>query len=307
VISIACLVNEQVRQETHSWAPFLATPEKVAPLLHRAMAALVGGDGPAPARSLVRAEAIALVHFFTHVFGALEYDAIRDAVKPALGIAIWTHLPPRRRDAVLAANPKLAKLWKKQAGAVDPLAASFLWRLLQLASEVALSLTAAPFPPGEVAFLARCLEFFVDLEAAALSRRFFNTLLDASHLLVHFSSAAVVRDAAAGTLLRQLLDMLRFYAGFEINDFTGEAMTENETVARHYDQIRDLQRLAFSSFRDDLHDLALSSAGTIDTRAALLSHLGDLDPVDLERLAQELGVVSPDTAPCVFSVAPSPL
>lgn len=40
---------------------------------------------------------------------------------------------------------------------------------------------------------------------------------------------------------RQLLDMLRFYAGFEINDFTGEAMTESQTVARHYEQLKDLQ------------------------------------------------------------------
>ena len=39
----------------------------------------------------------------------------------------------------------------------------------------------------------------------------------------------------------QLLDMLKFYAGFEINEQTGEALTDTEMMIMHYDRITSLQ------------------------------------------------------------------
>lgn len=41
--------------------------------------------------------------------------------------------------------------------------------------------------------------------------------------------------------MSQLLDMLKFYTGFEINDQTGNALTENEMTTIHYDRITSLQ------------------------------------------------------------------
>lgn len=42
-------------------------------------------------------------------------------------------------------------------------------------------------------------------------------------------------------MMSQLLDMLKFYTGFEINDQTGNALTENEMTTIHYDRITSLQ------------------------------------------------------------------
>lgn len=39
----------------------------------------------------------------------------------------------------------------------------------------------------------------------------------------------------------QLLDMLKFYTGFEINDQTGNALTQKEMTNLHYDRITSLQ------------------------------------------------------------------
>lgn len=39
----------------------------------------------------------------------------------------------------------------------------------------------------------------------------------------------------------QLLDMLKFYTGFEINDQTGNALTQKEMTTLHYDRITSLQ------------------------------------------------------------------
>ena len=41
--------------------------------------------------------------------------------------------------------------------------------------------------------------------------------------------------------------MLKFYAGFEINDQTGEALTDHEMTDIHYDSITSLQVTVFFS------------------------------------------------------------
>ena len=39
----------------------------------------------------------------------------------------------------------------------------------------------------------------------------------------------------------QLLEVLKFYAGFEINEQTGEALTDDEMIDIHYNRITSLQ------------------------------------------------------------------
>lgn len=51
-------------------------------------------------------------------------------------------------------------------------------------------------------------------------------------------------------VLSQLLDMLKFYTGFEINDQTGNALTENEMTTIHYDRITSLQVKCLQEERD---------------------------------------------------------
>jgi len=88
----------------------------------------------------------------------------------------------------------------------------------------------------------------IDLESQLLTRRFFNTVLDDSHVLVRSRLSALSRrqdddghDGRTGRLFRQLLDVLAFYATFEINEESGEARTDSEMTAIHYDQITSLQ------------------------------------------------------------------
>ena len=53
-------------------------------------------------------------------------------------------------------------------------------------------------------------------------------------------SGLVKRDKE-GHLFRQLLDMFQFYCRFEINDRNGEALTDEEMMANHYNKITKLQ------------------------------------------------------------------
>jgi len=100
----------------------------------------------------------------------------------------------------------------------------------------------------KVRYCERFVELLIDLESQLLTRRFFSTVLDDSHVLVRSRLSALARrqdddgnDAAFGRLFRQLLDVLDVYATFEINEESGEARTDSEMTAIHYDQITSLQ------------------------------------------------------------------
>ncbi|KAG7252563.1 hypothetical protein CRUP_001026, partial [Coryphaenoides rupestris] len=73
----------------------------------------------------------------------------------------------------------------------------------------------------------------------------------------------------------ELLDMLKFYTGFEINDQTGNALTQKEMTTLHYDRITSLQRSAFAHF-PELLDFALSNVAAVDTRESLTKQFGQL-------------------------------
>ena len=105
-------------------------------------------------------------------------------------------------------------------------------------------------------YCERFIELLIDLQSQLLTRRFFNTVLDDSHAIVRSRLSALSHrqdDAdgggGSGRLFRQLLDVLSFYATFEINDETGEARTDSEMTAIHYDEITSLQ-VTLSQYSD---------------------------------------------------------
>lgn len=93
--------------------------------------------------------------------------------------------------------------------------------------------------------------------------------------------------------LLQLLDMLKFYARFEINDETGDALTDHDMTLLHYSKITSLQRAAFAKF-PDLRMFSLANVASVDTRESLKEHFGALDAQSLKNIACYLNLV-PET------------
>ena len=48
-----------------------------------------------------------------------------------------------------------------------------------------------------------------------------------------------------GKLFAQLVDLLQFYEGFEINDHVGTQLNDDEVLQSHYDRLQSFQLLAF--------------------------------------------------------------
>uniref|UniRef100_A0A1B0GP02 RNA helicase aquarius N-terminal domain-containing protein n=1 Tax=Phlebotomus papatasi TaxID=29031 RepID=A0A1B0GP02_PHLPP len=87
--------------------------------------------------------------------------------------------------------------------------------------------------------------------------------------------------------------MLKFYARFEINDETGDALTDHDMTLLHYSKITSLQRAAFAKF-PDLRMFSLANVASVDTRESLKEHFGALDAQSLKNIACYLNLV-PET------------
>lgn len=92
-------------------------------------------------------------------------------------------------------------------------------------------------------------------------------------------------------LFKQLLDRVKFYNKFEIDETTGEARTEHERLEIHYEHLKSLQKGVFKYFRDDLITFALTNIACIDKRDELLKHLESLPHQRLYALAEHLHLV----------------
>ena len=69
--------------------------------------------------------------------------------------------------------------------------------------------------------------------------------------------------------------MLKFYARFEINDQTGDPLTDHDMMQLHYDRITALQKAAFVKYAE-LRRFALTNVASINTREALTKHFESL-------------------------------
>ncbi|KAF6725043.1 Intron-binding protein aquarius [Oryzias melastigma] len=245
----------------------------------------------------LKEETVVLV-FLDHCFNSLEVDLIREQVQQLVSLPMWMCLLPSRLQQELKKVPKLQKFWnliKKKFDQMDADAAeqaikerTFLSALIKKFHGVLMSIP----PTGKYTSLhfhycERFIELIIDLEALLPTRRWFNTVLDDSHLVVRCQLSGLLKRETEGHLFCQLLDMLKFYSGFEINDQTGNALTQKEMTTLHYDKITSLQRAAFSHF-PELNDFAMSNVAAVDTRESLTKHFGHLSPNMLHRVASYL-------------------
>ncbi|XP_008569568.1 PREDICTED: intron-binding protein aquarius [Galeopterus variegatus] len=294
LMSICCMVNEKFRENVPAWETFKKKPDYFPFFFKRILkAALAETDGEFSLH-----EQTVLLLFLDHCFNSLEVDLIRSQVQQLISLPMWMGLQPARLELELKKTPKLRKFWnliKKNDEKMDPEAREqayqerrFLSQLIQKFISVLKSIPLSePVTMDKVHYCERFIELIIDLEALLPTRRWFNTILDDSHLLVHCYLSNLVHREEDGHLFSQLLDMLKFYTGFEINDQTGNALTENEMTTIHYDRITSLQRAAFAHF-PELYDFALSNVAEVDTRESLVKFFGPLSSNTLHQVASYL-------------------
>ncbi|XP_054826710.1 RNA helicase aquarius isoform X2 [Eublepharis macularius] len=294
LMSICCMVNEKFRENVPAWETFKRKPEHF-PFFFKCVleASLAENDS-----GFSLQEQTILLLFLDHCFNSLEVDLIRSQVQQLISLPMWMGLQPARLELELKKTPKLRKFWnliKKNDEKMDENTRIqaykerlFLSQLIQKFISVLKSIPiSGSLSMDKLHYCERFIELMIDLEALLPTRRWFNTILDDSHIVVHCYLSSLAKRDKEGHLFCQLLDMLKFYTGFEINDQTGNALTENEMTTIHYDRITSLQRAAFAHF-PELYDFALSNVSAVDTRDSLVKLFGPLSPNTLHQVASYL-------------------
>ncbi|XP_057199883.1 RNA helicase aquarius isoform X3 [Triplophysa rosa] len=294
LMSICCIINEKFRENVPAWEVFKKAPEHFPQFFKCVMEACLSGEQ----FGLSLREQTVLLLFLDHCFNSLEVDLIREQVQKLVSLPMWMCLIPTRLQQELKKVPKLHKFWnliKKNYEKMDAkeseqakMERTFLAELIKKFLLVLRSIPALGSVSMEkVHYCERFIEFMIDLEALLPTRRWFNTVQDDAHLVVNCQLSHLTQREEEGHLFCQLLDMLKFYTGFEINDQTGTALTEKEMTTLHYDRITSLQRAAFAHF-PELNDFALSNVAAVDTRESLTKQFGHLSSNTLHRVSAYL-------------------
>ncbi|EDV30219.2 uncharacterized protein Dana_GF23169 [Drosophila ananassae] len=295
LMSIVIMANEKFRERVEVWTVFEKLPEQYPSFFRHVLESCLPADGGKEAKSSLR-ERTALLMFLNHCFNSMEIELCREQAKRLVSLSMWHCLQPRRREQELREVPEWRKYWKRLLKKEKDIKPEVLWERHFMQNLIIDFLNILESIPAEgpvkanvVHYCERFLEFIIDLEALLPTRRFFNTVLDDCHLIVRALLSPLVRREE-GKLFGQLLDMLKFYTRFEINDVTGNSLTDHDMTQLHYKKITSLQRAVFAKF-PSLRVFALSNVATVDKRESLEQHFGGLDGDGLRQIATFLNLV----------------
>lgn len=299
VMSIVFMCNEKFRERVDTWATFQKQPAHFSGFFQKILEFSLTDVEFTPSNAK---QQTALILFLNHCFNSMEVELCRNQTKKLVSLGMWECLQPKRREAELNATPQWKKFWKKLQKKEKPeqkqqlqFERFFLQRLIVKFIKVLEGIPAEGSVNIEsTRYCERFLELMIDLEALLPTRRFFNTVLDDCHLVVRCALAPLIQREE-GQLFLQLLDTLKFYSRFEINDETGDALTDHDMTQTHYKKITSLQRVAFAKF-PGLKMFALTNVASVDTREKLRSHFDSLDSESLKKIAIYLNLVPDENA-----------
>ena len=303
IMSIVLMVNQKFREKVNAWQTFKSSPHHFATFIKNVCKLSLSTF-----KTLNMREQTSLLIFLIHCFNSVETDLIRETIKKYASFPIWVCLSDARRETEFKKSPKLRKYWnllKKKDAQLDEASLEeinferrFLFlmikQFIEFLSSIPNSEECTELDQGQQATVHYCerfLEFLTDLEALLPTRRFFNALLSDTQVVIICRKSNLCQRKKEGHLFAQLLETLSFYERFEIDDITGEALTNQEMIKKHYDRLTRLQSLAFKHF-PDLKELYLSNIASIDKRESLIRIFDQLSNENLQEFMKILQIES---------------
>ncbi|KAH7056430.1 aquarius, isoform CRA_c [Linnemannia elongata] len=291
VLSIVLMINEKFRSRVGAWSAFEESPEHFPALFEQVLRRCLQESDLKLKRYLVV--------FMINCFQSLENPLIRSECMRLVSLSTWHSLVSEaKREVEFKEYPQLLKFWKhleKKFDANDEKQqekAVFerTWLSEMMKGFVQILESIEQDEEEKIAYCERFMEFLIDLEAQLPTRRYFNTLVEDHQIVAICKLSKFASNKESGVLFSQLLDILAFYTGFEINGHTGLALTKEEMTEIHAARLSKLQRIAFAEFREELMDLAMSNLRAIESREALLKHFENLNQEQLIQLCQLLNI-----------------
>ncbi|KAG5672698.1 hypothetical protein PVAND_002807 [Polypedilum vanderplanki] len=211
LMSIIFLLNEKFRERIEVWKIFDMNSENFPIFFNKClMKCLENFDAEIAKKQIIR-EQTALLVFLNNCFRSMEVEICREQVKKLVSLSIWSCLQPKRREQELNLIPEWRKYWKKLQKRDKPeIKEKLEWERHFLQNLIKKFLNIVEKLPENgsintdvVYYCERFLEFMIDLEALLPTRRFFNTVLDDSHLIVRCQISPLI-GRSEGKLFSQV-------------------------------------------------------------------------------------------------------
>nr|CDS32103.1 intron binding protein aquarius [Hymenolepis microstoma] len=316
IISVCAMVNQKARERVPLWQCFLDSPDQFGLLIYRVIEMII--DDPIDPSLLnpvnnseskqkceeqkkCLTEHIVLITFLSHCFTNLaEVGVLRRCLKDIYCLAVWRHLQPERLEKELSNAPsryrKLLKKLEKNVASLEPkeferlikqraFVANFIDKFLVIIEQLS---SHKDLDPVLAHYLHRSLLLLIDLSSLLLTRRFLMILMDDRHTVIRCQNCVLYQPEgkSEGSLFSELVDIYAFYAQFQVDSTTGEAVDAKQLDHRHCAQINKLQLAVFSESREGIfRDFAVSNPAAFETKEKLTDFLRQLSTDQLVKLA----------------------
>ncbi|KRZ07965.1 Intron-binding protein aquarius, partial [Trichinella zimbabwensis] len=299
VMSILVMANEKIRECVPLWPIFFTREKEFEKFFTRVLEISLDDE------LLTIAEQLHVIIFLNHCFTSVEIVSVRSVVQKIISLPMWICLPEAVREQCLNGNMKLKKYWKYSQKQFDKLDEEskrktlFYWRYICDLIKKFLKILHS-IPPEEeqcdlnlIRYCERFLEMLIDMESLLPIRRFLNIILLESRILCYGALSTLVKRHD-GRLFTELLNTLKRCAYFEIDDLTGESLSQKEMTIIHVERITKLQELVFQKYNDKMTIFYLSPISEVDNRKNLFKYFSVLSDEELLNLSADLNLVDPN-------------
>lgn len=304
VMSMIIMVNEKFRENVAAWICFYDRKDAFKGFLGRVLRLKEEG------KALSIAEKTNYLLFMINAFQSLEDEIVSETVLKLVSLKLWLSLSYCRFQMEMCLNPHLIKKWKKMIAKeakeakkrgepFDPsnmLEVKFLRNLIEefleiLDSEVILrkegddeasnlggSDSEKQVDDACLLYCERFMEFLIDMLSQLPTRRYLKAVVgDVAVVSKCHLSALYTHEK--GRLFAQLVDLLQFYEGFEIDDHDGMQLSDDSVLLAHYSRLQAFQLLAFKKI-PKLRDFALANIGSVNKRSDLTKKMSVLSTTE---------------------------
>lgn len=273
-------------------------------------------------KSLIMKERTNLLIFWTHCVNSIECDIVRTNLQKYINPMLWVNISETRREIEFEKDPTYGKFYRAYLRRDQSLkgqeleAAMFQRTFLVKLIHGFLSILES-IPPlntetkdksdedtieedqgmdrklmSRVHYIEKFIDLLIDIESILKTRQFFHPIMEELHLIVRCKNSNLHARITEGHLFRQLLDRLTSYSRFEVDNVTGEQLTDKEMADKHYQKVFKLQRIVFKNFPEKLRKFFVANISSIDSRTELVKHFNTLDKDELVVLCKMVGIIA---------------
>lgn len=292
VLLLALLVNIKRQENLPVWSLFADRPDNFSSFFRRVTQLSID-------RSLSTKLRTHLLVFLTGAFQSLDSGLLRKECAPLVSIGIWHNIhSTQAREKHLAKGAQLQKAWraagKKFDGADAAVQArlqferSWLYTLVLEFLDQLYAEETADNKRDSLLYCERFLELLTDLQSQLPTRRYVNTLLQDLQLIPATKLSPIYQDGDDSALLRDMLQLLRHFTYFPIDDQSGKQLSRLQYDESQNARVAQLQNVALKQQPDKLKILVLTNYGSLAQREELLGHTKALNDAEFVELCHLL-------------------